>query len=911
MIQCAGGLAGGAVNDWAFGDAYTVVGTPVGAGGTMAVNGKLETTYVSALGVGGDITLATLTILNTGNNVKVSGLLFANADNTGVQITGNCNCEGLLAGGGTSGQVIILGDLCVTNTSGITLNAGQLVCGNITCNGPIQAVAQAHLTALAIICNGDITLSTNDLLTCLSLQCTGSFIDNFDGTTSVIINGDCTITGFFGLSLGNGTAGQMTIAGNLYLTGPVTMLAGSTLTIVGVARIYGAITNAGTLTYHMPDEIDGISYNSVEGIAGGSGMPDTPCKTFADVKVIMAATGLKKLYLVGARNLNGTQTGPNDPAVMTDTNADPFKPNSLVGLTIYDIDSGNSAVITANTANTITTAGIVGGFTTGDSYNVADALGNSPYAVTFSAPPATLNLEIVGDPGYNLTATGGTIVNLDGDLVCGGLVGDNGGFLVRGNCEASGDFVTIGTGGIYIEHKCKVININSAGSGIVDIRGNCHAYNVYITDNSFSVYGNLQIDGVLENSNTGTCAIFGDCQVAYHVKISAGGALQVYGKLDISGDPTSFEGYLDNTGGVAVFVGYDCHISGTLTTGTGTIRIQGSCEVAGAFVANFDGVTITILGDCSIADTGGLNLGGGVSGSMTVTGKLNAYTIVTAVGSHLSIQNDCSVAFQITYAGADLRIYGNCTVGPMGITNSGNGRLTIAGNCYTAGAINKSSTGDIIIYGNCQCLDIFSNIAGGAFGVTILGKCLAEGIFLSANSLFGCGDLTCTSFNAAADGVNISITGDCKITVTPSLVLGGGTSGTMTVAGHFSCANYYTVAAGATLTYVTGESGGYINCAGTITGETHLIGAGLTVDFTGSTGIGHITKLISDDALTLLTMTGDTIDSIQLGDAAALLIDVTCTAGAVTIYGTGSAVNSSFGAGVTMTDKRLAIHVLP
>jgi len=58
-------------------------------------------------------------------------------------------------------------------------------------------------------------------------------------------------------------------------------------------------------------------------------------------------------------------------------------------------------------------------------------------------------------------------------------------------------------------------------------------------------------------------------------------------------------------------------------------------------------------------------------------------------------------------------------------------------------------------------------------------------------------------------------------------------------------------------------------------------------------------------------MSGDTIPSIQLGDAAALAIAVSCTAGAVTIYGTGSAVNSSFGAGVIMTDKRLSIHVLP
>jgi hypothetical protein len=243
------------------------------------------------------------------------------------------------------------------------------------------------------------------------------------------------------------------------------------------------------------------------------------------------------------------------------------------------------------------------------------------------------------------------------------------------------------------------------------------------------------------------------------------------------------------------------------------------------------------------------------------------YDIITLTGASVVVNANLICASISIAAATYIAIWGNCQ------TNS----ITIVGN------------GQLSIVGNCQC---WHNIG------------------LGGTSIFSTASLYCFgSVNAAVDGVDIAINGNCEIFGT--LALGGGSTGMMTVAGHFSCANYYTVAAGATLTYVTGESGGYINCAGTITGETHLIGAGLTVDFTGSTGIGHITKLISDDALTLLTMTGDTIDSIQLGDAAALLIDVTCTAGAVTIYGTGSAVNSSFGAGVTMTDKRLAIHVLP
>ncbi len=68
----------------------------------------------------------------------------------------------------------------------------------------------------------------------------------------------------------------------------------------------------------------------------------------------------------------GTHTGGFHLTIMTDAAAH-FIVNELVGLTILNVTTGASAVITANTETTVTVAAIAGGWTTGNAYSIAGA----------------------------------------------------------------------------------------------------------------------------------------------------------------------------------------------------------------------------------------------------------------------------------------------------------------------------------------------------------------------------------------------------------------------------------------------------------------------------------------------------------------------------------------------------------
>jgi len=74
--------------------------------------------------------------------------------------------------------------------------------------------------------------------------------------------------------------------------------------------------------------------------------------------------------MVDNTGLRGAHTAAMSATVMTDVNAQ-FVPGELAGFTITNVTTGNAAVITANTVNTITVAAIVGNFNTGDTYTIS------------------------------------------------------------------------------------------------------------------------------------------------------------------------------------------------------------------------------------------------------------------------------------------------------------------------------------------------------------------------------------------------------------------------------------------------------------------------------------------------------------------------------------------------------------
>ena len=82
---------------------------------------------------------------------------------------------------------------------------------------------------------------------------------------------------------------------------------------------------------------------------------------------------------------------------------------------------------------------------------------------------------------------------------------------------------------------------------------------------------------------------------------------------------------------------------------------------------------------------------------------------------------------------------------------------------------------------------------------------------------------------------------------------------------------------------------------GDISGDIRIVGGtSHLIDFTGSGGNGSITKITTNDPITLMNMSvGDVITAIDLQEASQLTLDVTCLAATITIYGTGALVDNT------------------
>jgi hypothetical protein len=127
------------------------------------------------------------------------------------------------------------------------------------------------------------------------------------------------------------------------------------------------------------------------------------------------------------------------------------------------------------------------------------------------------------------------------------------------------------------------------------------------------------------------------------------------------------------------------------------------------------------------------------------------------------------------------------------------GLLTIGGDCEISGPVTVGSgtSGSMVVYGKLNATGGITLAASATLtaGETFIG---VTGIVLGANAIFTSASCTCEgAFTANADGVLITINGDCQIA--GALSLGAGFSGTMHVTGSMQCPNAHG-AAGATLT---------------------------------------------------------------------------------------------------------------
>jgi hypothetical protein len=452
------------------------------------------------------------------------------------------------------------------------------------------------------------------------------------------------------------------------------------------------------------------------------------------------------------------------------------------------------------------------------------------YVTNAGAVTITGKLNVNGDSsassGY-LDNTGGTQFTVGGDAyVAGSITNTTGKIYFEGNLKQGyGNFNNALGGVVIVDGDFVSSDVAITNAGILDINGNClnasrnSALNV--TTGSLSVEGdctaaagmslgaggNITINGnvetaYIENTAAEPIIILGDCQIAHYVVNSGGGTITIYGKLDINGDSSGGDGYLDNTGGLQITVCGDAYISGAITNTTGKIYFEGSLKVGFGDFSNGSGLVI-------------------IDGDLTVSaGK------ISTTSGPLDINGDCSARDGITTATGDIYIEGNCNI--LGnIESSGSGDISINGNCNVSNAqIVNNSTGTVSIGGKCTIANGEVNINGGSF--IVYGDFLLNGtsgaIIVSAGvaELYGADNFLSNQFIQIALGATVNIYGDFTTNDSPCI----NNAGTLNILGVARL--YGSITNTGTLTYHGVYPETAVNISAVSTGSTDVLNLALT-----------------------------------------------------------------------------------
>jgi hypothetical protein len=552
----------------------TSITGPITVGGgcttpSVTCNGAAIITFYGACEIGGVYNNSTGHIYISNNSIQCEIL---NASTGIITIYGDCQIDDLQNVGG----------------------------GNITISG-VAKVA------------GTFTNTHISLFTSNGLICSSNFVADSDGV-NIVVNGDCKIAGSF--SLGGGISGSCTILGT-FSAGSITNAIGATL-IAGSTVIRGSYDEAGTATFNGDLTVIGALTNAVTGII--------TVKAIGYLYGAIANTGTLTYNLPasGGGGLGEIHMGITVAAAGTTTI------NNDV-LCIGDVIVGAGATLTINGNLHVT-----GDFTADDGTMIM-IYGNCFIAGNISG-------LIVGN------GTDGTMVVL-GKLEIGsnpgtGIVINTGAGLFTGDCKISGGSATLTTNSQLGTANLEIARILSANVDgvVITVAGDCKVADTFRLGNGTS--GDCTITGTLSAGSLSTAigatlVVGGDTTVqGNHGEEGApifNGDLRVIGTFQIMGSASVIiNGNLDAVGGIILSTGsLTCN---NIFAGAAGIEITASsglasadCICEGTFIANVDGVTITIGGNCLIYDN--FSLGGGTSGACLVAGNFKAIGATIAAGA--------------------------------------------------------------------------------------------------------------------------------------------------------------------------------------------------------------------------------------------------------------------------------------
>jgi hypothetical protein len=670
-------------------------------GGTMGVSGAA--TFASTLGVTGNTTLTTLTTsgLATLNSASIgttlgvtgaatfsntgsfAGTLSANATGkTALQIADSgAQNSGLTIGGDTNlyrggADMLKTDDALVVGT---TINSGS----TITSGGSMISGGNFSLSGSgAFIANSQSAVGTTTLTTRVSGDSQARFIMGADGAMTW---GSGSATG--DTTLYRGAANTLHIDDSLVVQGDgarnAFMAAYSTYNTGTISQLGVALVGTGT-TFTLAME-GGTVYYSDGTVGNISGYVDATHLTMSSSKTVTAGSSYTIRYGGFFVNANGSVRSQR-----TSTTA--FQVQTAAGASVFNVDTTNGRIILTN-GNDATLGGggnIIIGDTTGanvvmDTNEIQGR--NNGSADTF----------YINQSGGNVVISGGAVAS----TVSIGTGAAAKTITVGSTNTTSTTTLQAGSGGIQLSAATTVsgiLNANATGKTAIQI-ADSGAQSSGITfggdTNLYRAGANLlgTDDGLLiAQPNAGVIGLdlvgFANNTVPV-LRLTSGASPNVSVFAIRSSTPADvFTVSGAGTVTAANFIAngnYSQNGSGTVSTGTGAISLNGSVTVA-------SGKTFTVAG------TGATTLGGSlaVTGSSTLSGNLAANGVTTFRNT-----TDSTTAFQVQTA-AGLSLLNVDTTNQqitIGTTGSNPGGVSFTGNSGSYASTPDSSatsvTGDL------------------------------------------------------------------------------------------------------------------------------------------------------------------------------------------------------------------------
>jgi hypothetical protein len=517
-----------------------------------------------------------------------------------------------------------------------------------------------------------------------------------------------------------------------------------------------------------------------------------------------------------------------------------------------NVTSAGSLIVNGDLrGNVVTSSGVTG---------IIYAYGNLD-CYDFVINNATAEIDV---DGGNLTSALGIddvgILIVHGDIKTGDLIDITGTMTVDGNVEC-GDHLDNHTNDLTITGNVTVrFSLTNRNGAFLYIYGNLDVYEDFnnIAGGDVEIWGDIHISGYFSTGDTPRVRMRGNVflggEGGSYFRNLGTGTCEIFGNLFISNDnivPPGNERLLNNSTGVINIYG-ELHIDGTiLNHSTGTISISGNAYVSEEIQNDAAGGTITFLSKLQC------------TGDITNVGTLTCLSLecggtVTNTGAVFTVLGDCQITGAIANAGAGaVSVSGHTKVGSIinsaggdvtfnsgldcdgGFDNTGGDAIGITGDVFISGTLTLTGTSAVLIYGNVQ---IAGNLANGSSGgFTVYGNVeIGVGITNSNTGVMTIdGNVNVNGAWNNTGGGNVTITG--TVLIAGTLTLDGADTWT---SGDLHCGAITNSSIGAFTVNGNLQVDGDVARNGN--GSTYIKGNLFASNFTG-TGAGWIT--ISGDAI--------------------------------------------------------------